>query len=353
MGSSIAAGFRFDEIRIGSLIYLFALMPVASAIIILQLFVPTAEVARIIATEYPRIETPNPQIYLLYLTSDVVHIIVATLVIFILRRRLRENISPTKLQAFERAIYFFIVLTVALFLISDSLSPNLATLSHARVYKILEHSPLFSPYFKAIPGDLVVGRSFPGPYFFSILPGGLIILGLIVAVLTCFMLGRDLWFVTNSLRPRPTASKRKELDARLTASKREELDARIRGFQNYFYALSAVLITSSISTGLYFRLPLTTIAPGDAYASFRDVSTAMTICWGVTFSLTMFVMCFYPYFRIQKDLRALLKESKVANDIELQRWLDDIKKDYVVQSNLTPLLSMFLPAAVALLSRFI
>jgi hypothetical protein len=341
MGSSIVSGFRFEEIKMGSLIFVFALVPVASAIILLQLFVPTAEVARIIATEYPRIATPNPQIYLLYLTSDSVHIIVATLVILMLRRRLRENLSRPKQQALERAIYLFIVLTVGLFLISDSLSFNLAALSHARVYKILEHSPLFSPYFKLFPGDLVGGRSFPGSYLFSILPGGLIILGLIVAVLTCFMLGRDLAFVRNSLK------------ARLTASKREELDARIRAFQNYFYALSAVLITSSISTGLYFRLPLTTIAPGDAYASFRDVSTAMTVCWGVTFSLTMLVMCFYPYFRIQKDLRALLKESKVANDTELKRWLEDIKKDYVVQSNLTPLLSMFLPAAVALLSRFI
>ena len=337
---SIVAAFDFDDVKIGSCIVLFALVPVVSTIVILQVFVPTAEVARIIATEYPRIETPNPQIYLLYLTSDVVHVIVATLVILILRRRLREDISIPKQTALERAIYLFIGLIVGLFLISDSLSPNVAALSHARVYKILEHSPLFSPYFKLIPSDLV-GRSFPSLYLFSILPGGLIILGLIVAVVTCFMLGRDLTFVRNSLK------------ARLTASKREEIDARIRTFQNYFYALSAVLVTSSISTGLYFRLPLTTIAPGEAYASFRDVSTAMTICWGVTFSLTMLVMCFYPYFRIQKDLRARLKESKVAYDTELQQWLEDIRKDYVVQSNLTPLLSTFLPAAVALLSRFI
>lgn len=341
MASWIVARFSFEEIKLGSLIYLFALVPVMSTIIILQFFVPTAEVARIIATEYPRIETPNPQIYLLYLTASVVHVIVATLVILILSRRLREDISPPKLQALERAIYLSIVLTVGLFLISDSLRPNLAALSHDRVYKILEHSPLFSPYFISIPGDFVGHRSFPGLYLFSILTGGQIILGLIVAVLTCFTLGRGLAFVGNSL------------NARLTARKRKELDARIRALHNYFYALSAVLMTSSISTGLYFRLPLTTIAPGDAYASFRDVSTAMTICWGVTFSLTTLVIGFYPYFRIQKDLRSLLKESKVAKNIELQRLLEDINKDYVVQSNLTPLLSMFLPAAVALLSRFI
>ena len=239
MPSSIAALFSFEEIKLGSLIYVFALVPVVSAIIILQFFLPTAEVARIIATEYPRIETPNPQIYLLYLTASVVHVVVSTLVIFILSRRLREDISPTKEQARGRVIYLFIALTVGLFIISDAIRPNLAGLSHDRVYKILEHSPLFSPYFISIPGDFVGHRAFPGLYLFSVLTGGQIILGLTVAVLTCFMLGRGLAFVANSL-------------AGLNASKRRELDERIRTLRNYFYALSAVLMTSSISTGLYF-----------------------------------------------------------------------------------------------------
>lgn len=112
-------------------------------------------------------------------------------------------------------------------------------------------------------------------------------------------------------------------------------------------------MTSTIATGLFFRLPLTSIAPGDAYGSFRDLSNAMTICWGVTFSLTMLAMCFYPYFRIQKDLRTLRIESRVANDTELTRWLDDIQKEYVVYTNVKSLLTIFLPAVVAVLSRFI
>jgi hypothetical protein len=112
-------------------------------------------------------------------------------------------------------------------------------------------------------------------------------------------------------------------------------------------------MTSTIVTGLFFQLPLTTIAPGEAYTSFRDVSTAMTMCWGVTFSLTMLAMWFYPYFRIQNDLRILQRESKVNNDAELARWLDDLRKEYVVYTNVKSLLSIFLPAIVAVLSRFI
>jgi hypothetical protein len=35
------------------------------------------------------------------------------------------------------------------------------------------------------------------------------------------------------------------------------------------------------------------------------------------------------------------------------RWLDDIQKEYVVYTNVKSLLSIFLPAVVAVLSRFI
>lgn len=339
--SSIAARFYFEELKIGILIFLLMLVPVTTVITLLQLFVPTAEVNRIIAVEYARTGAPNPDMYVFYLISAVAHVIVATLVIIMLRRRLRENISEPKRQALEIGTYSFVVVIVGLFVICDFLHPVLARLSHERIYRMIEHSPLFSPYFKSFPGALVGSSSFPGFYLFSILSGGLIILGLIVIVLTCFNLGRDLAFVRNSI------------NTQLTASKREDLDTKIQAFHNYFYILSAVLMTSTIATGLFFRLPLTSIAPGDAYNSFRDLSTAMTICWGVTFSLTMLAMCFYPYFRIQKDLRTLRIESMVANDTQLTRWLDDIQKEYVVYTNVKSLLTIFLPAVVAVLSKFI
>jgi len=335
--SSIAAKFHFEELKVGALIFFLMLVPVTSVIALLQLFVPTAEVNRIISIEYARTVAPNPEMYVFYLIAAVAHVIVSMLVILTLRRRLRENISEPKRQALEMGAYSFVVLLVGLFLISDSLDPVLARLSHERIYRVIESSPLFSPYFRSFPG----ASSFQGFHLFSLLSGGLIILGLIVIVLTCFNLGRDLVSVRNSI------------NTELTASKRQDLDTKVQAFHNYFYILSAVLMTSTIATGLFFRLPLTTIAPGEAYGSFRDLSTAMTICWGVTFSLTMLAMCFYPYFRIQKDLRTLRIESIVASDTELTRWLDDIQKEYVVYTNVKSLLTIFLPAVVAVLSRFI
>jgi len=338
---SLAARFYFQELRLAIFIFLIMLVPVMSVMTLLQIFVPTAEVNRIVAIDYPIADAPNPEMYVFYLTSAVAHVIVAMLVIIMLRRRLRENISEPKRRALEYGMYSFIAVIVGLFVFCDSLNTVLGRLSHERIYRVMERSPLFSPYFRSFPGALLGSSSFPSLYLFSILSGGLIILGLIVIVLTCFNLGRDLVVVRN------------DINAELTASKRKDLETKIRGFHNYFYILSAVLMTSTIATGFFFRLPLTTIAPGDAYDSIRDVSTAMTICWGVTFSLTMLAMCFYPFFRIQKDLRILRTQSKVTNDTELTRWLDDIQKEYVVYTNVKSLLSIFLPAVVAVLSRFI
>jgi len=338
---SLAPRFYFEEFRLAIFIFLLMLVPVMSVMTLLQIFVPAAEVSRIIVMDYRTADAPNPEMYVFYLTSAVAHVIVAMLVIIMLRRQLRENISEPKRRALEFRMYLFIAVIVGLFVVCDSLHTVLGRLSHERIYRVMERSPLFSPYFRSFPGALVGSSSFPGFYLFSILSAGLIILGLIVIVLTCFNLGRDLVVVRNDIK------------TGLTANKRQDLETKIRGFHKYFYILSAVLMTSTVATGFFFRLPLTSIAPGDVYGSFRDVSTAMTICWGVTFSLTMLAMCFYPFFRIQKDLRILRTQSKVTEDAELMRWLDDIQKEYVVYTNVKSLLSIFLPAVVAVLSRFI
>lgn len=339
--SSIAARFYFPEIRIGISIFLLTLVPVTIVMMLLQVFVPAAEVNRIIAIEYPRTVAPNPEIYVFYLISAVAQVIVTILVIIMLRRRLRENISEPKRKALEFGAYSFVVVILAVFVIGDHVDPVLARLSHERIYRVLEHSPLFSAYFRSFPGMLVGSSSLPGFYLFSCLSATGIILALVVVVLTCFNLGRDLAVVSNAI------------NNQLSESEKQDLETKIEAFQGYFYILSAVLMTSTIGTGLFFRLPLTSIAPGEAYGSFRDLSTAMTICWGVTFSLTMLMMCFYPYFRIQKDLRTLRRDGMVANDTEFTRWLDDLQKEYVVYTNLKSLLTIFLPALVAVLSRFV
>jgi hypothetical protein len=341
MMRSIVARFYFEEIKIGIFIFLLTLVPFTIVTMLLQIFVPTAEVNRIIAIEYSRTPAPNPEIYIFYLISAVAQVIVTTLVIIMLRRRLRENISEPKRQAIEIGVYSFVVVILVMFVIGDSLDPVLARLSHERIYRLLEHSPLFSPYFRSFPSVLFGSSSFPGIYLFSCLSGIGIILALVVIVLTCFNLGRDLAVVRNAI------------NEPLSESEKEDLDTKILAFHSYFYILSAVLMTSTIGTGLYFRLPLTSIAPGEAYNSFRELSTAMTICWGVTFSLTMLMMCFYPYYRIQKDLRSLRRDGKLTNDTELTRWLDDLQKEYVVYANVKSLLTIFLPALVAVLSRFV
>jgi hypothetical protein len=43
----------------------------------------------------------------------------------------------------------------------------------------------------------------------------------------------------------------------------------------------------------------------------------------------------------------------VANATELTRWLDDLHREYLVYTNVKSLLTIFLPALVAVLSRFV
>lgn len=341
MMRSIIARFYFEEIKLGIVIFFLTLLPFMIVTVLLQFFVPIAEVNRIVATEYSIAATPKPEMYIYYLISAVAQVVVTMLVIIMLRRRLRENISEPKRKAVELGVYLFVVLILAMFVIGDSLDLALARLSHERVYRVLEHSPLFSTYFRSFPGVLVGSSSFPGIYLFSMLTGIGIVLALIVVVLTCFNLGRDLAVV------------RKAIDSPPSESEKQDLDTKIQAFHSYFYILSAVLMTSTIGTGLFFRLPLISIAPGEAYGSFRELSTAMTICWGVTFSLTMLMMCFYPYYRIHKDLRILRRDGKITNDTELTVWLDDLQREYVLYANVKSLLTIFLPALVAVLSRFV
>jgi hypothetical protein len=329
--------FQFEELRVGAIVFVLMLLPVGGVMAVLQLFVPTKEVQRIVSTTYAIDPAPRLQLYVFYLTAAVAHVIVTALVITFLRKGLQQNISATKHGAITLGVYSFSALIIGLFLISAYLNPVLSTLSHERVYAVLERSPLFAPYFAPVSLRGLV----PSFYRFSVVPVSLIVLGLIVIVLTCFSVGRDVTVVTNSIRSRPTADKRRDIDL------------KIRSFHIYFYVLSSVLVTSTIATALFLKLPLTSIAAGDGYSAFSDLSNAMSVCWGITFSLTMLAMCFYPYFRIQRDLRALLKDSRITDDRELQQWITDIQQNYVIYANLKSLLAIFVPAAVGALSRFI
>ena len=176
MMRSLAARFYFEEIRISITIFLWTFVPAMFVMILLQIFVPTAEVNRIIAIEYSRTAAPTPELYIFYLTSAVAQVIVTVLVIIILRRRLRENISESKRKEVEIGVYSCVVVILAVFVIGDLFDPVLARLSHERVYKVLEHSPLFSPYLRSLPGVRI--------HLFSFLSAPGIILALIVIVLT-------------------------------------------------------------------------------------------------------------------------------------------------------------------------
>lgn len=324
--------FQFGEVQIGTVVFGLMLLPVSAVIAALEAFVPRAEIQRVVTANHELAGTPSLDLYVFYLTAAVAHIIVSVLVIAFLKRGLQADISATKEKAIRSSVRLASGVLIGLFLLVDYLQPALAQLSHGRVYAVLQNSSLFSPYFVT---------PIPAFHLFSLLPAGLIVLGLVVIVLTCFSVGRDLMFVSHSIRSGPTADKR------------NDIDLKIRSFHNYFYVLSSVLATSTIATTLFLKLPLTSMAPGTGYDSFDALSNAMSVCWGVTFSLTMLAMCFYPYFRVQRDLRVLINDAKVSEDIELQRWVADIQANYVIYTNVKSLISIFVPTAIGAMSPFV
>src|SRR6185437_11155852 len=114
MMPSIVAWFKLEEIKIGIRIFLLTLVPFALVALLLQLFVPAAEVNRIIAIEYSSIAAPNPETYIFYLISAVAQVVVTMLVIIMLRRRLRENISEPIRKAIEIGVYSFVVVILVM-----------------------------------------------------------------------------------------------------------------------------------------------------------------------------------------------------------------------------------------------
>jgi hypothetical protein len=328
--------YGLEEVRIASKTFIVMLVPVFSVLILLELFIPKASIVDKVDSNNIAVD-PNLKIYILYLTAAATHIILSIIVTLFLFRKLFRNNSNIKRRIILKRLILFILLIIFLFLISDSLQTNLALLSHERIYSYLTKSEYFNKYFQMIPSSHFLMRF----YIFSFIPFTLIVLGLIIIVLTCFNIGKDLAEVLDKIR----------IDSK--ESDREKFQNKISEFQNYLYILSFILATSTIATILFFQVPLTIIKDGEYYKSFQSVSLSMGICWGVVFSLTMFAMCLYPFFVIQKRLGTLIESSDVAGNENTKLWLEKLQENYLIYRNIKSMISVVTPVVISLLAQVV
>lgn len=333
--------FDFSEVKIGAYSFLIMLIPVSLFIIFLELFLSKEVIYEGIKSYTTVSEHFNDKGYILYLTASVSHIAISITVIIFFLNKLLKDISTVKRKIYLKWLLFFSFLMVLIYSIFDSIDINLALLSHERVYSILLNSEYFKFLFQPFPDSKLFDLKGIGFYYFSIIPFFLIFLGLLVIVLTCLNIGKDLNYVLN------------KISKGATNFDKQELQTRIDSFHNYIYTLSFVLITSTIATLLYFQLPLTTLKKGDIHTSFQEFASGIGICWGVIFSLTMLSMCLYPFIKVQKELRKSITDSDIINDKETKALLNDIQNNYIIFKNLKSLVSVMGPTIISILAQFL
>jgi hypothetical protein len=249
-----------------------------------------------------------------------------------------RNTSAPKTTVLKRfRVVVFLLLMLGVF-VADALHSNLALLSHERIFNVLSGAPSLSHLFRH---ELSFARyTVSVPTLFSILP--------VVGT------GAALWAMSTIIL---CASK--FLVEFQRADEGVEPNDRVAAFtdamealRSHFLALSLVLVTSTLGTVAFFRIPLGLLDAAERHA-FQSLSDAVSLVWGVTFSLTLVGLCVYPFIVLREQFEALQKDARITKNGDLGRWLRKNRVVLQVPANLQLVLSILSPATVAVLSHLV
>lgn len=93
----------------------------------------------------------------------------------------------------------------------------------------------------------------------------------------------------------------------------------IRTLQHAFYALSAVLITSTVTIMLFLMLPVAIAADPATTAALTSYAHAMTVFWGTVFTLTLAAIFAPAVHHLSRAARRHEMASKTPADVRV--WL--------------------------------
>jgi hypothetical protein len=229
-------------------------------------------------------------------------------------------------------------LAMSAVILADAAHSNLAVLSHQRIFSILSAEPTLAMLFHE---DIRVGHYRVGiPTVFSFFPVG--------AIATAFWATATLILgASKSLVEFQRARQSKDAKKQ-TAAFTEVLEA----LRSQFMALSLVLVTSTLATIAYLRTPLGLLGSAER-TGFKTVTDAVGLVWGVTFSLTVLAVCIHPFMVLRQHFVDLGKDADATDNELLGRWLRKNHAFLQVPANLQLLLSMLLPATVAVLANLV
>jgi hypothetical protein len=326
-------GVRFALRMIG-----FAFIPVVSVALVFEFLLPKQAVALTVTS--PAVVGHDLAPLFNYYVAWVAHVLISIGVGLGAARGAFKNTSPTQKAVLKRFRFVTFVIAMLAVILADAVHSNLAVLSHERIFNVLSAEPSLSLLFhyKVRIGQYRISV----PTLFSCFPIGAIAAAFwtTVTIILC---------ASKSLVEFHRAKHSKDPNKQ-TAAFTEALDA----LRSYFMALSLVLVTSTLATVAYVRTPLGLLGAAERNG-FKAVTDAVGLMWGVTFSLTVLAVYIHPFIVLRDRFAELSKdaEAEVSKDEVMSRWLRKNHAFLQVPANLQLLLSMLLPATVAVLANLV
>jgi len=268
-----------------------------------------------------------------YYISWVAHVLISLGVSLTAAQNAFRNTSVPKIRAMKRFRLMGFLVALFFVFLADAVHTKLAVLTHERLFAVLSAEQALSPLFRQ---DFVPLSTRPTGFSFFVVSGIAVALWATATIVLCASK-----FLAEFQQRKGEATPTDRI-----AAFTEALEA----LRSHFLALSLVLVTSTLGTVAYLRIPLGFLGPAER-GNFKLVSDAVGLIWGVMFSLTLVFLSIYPFIVLRKSFNALEMDSRGAKGEILRRWLRKNQDLLHVPANLQVVLSMLSPAAVAMLAN--
>lgn len=135
----------------------------------------------------------------------------------------------------------------------------------------------------------------------------------------------------------------------------ERLRSHARLLLHCFYALSAVLVTSTITASLFLRLPLSLFAADDSalYTALAEYTNALTTFWSAVYTLTLFSVFAVPVAVIYNRIyNHIIAEDQDLNE-SVNEWLKRHGIEFSVGGNIMNILTLIAPLLAGPFMEFV
>lgn len=284
-----------------------------------------------------------------YYTAWMAHMLVSVGVVFVGARSAYRDIAADRerIAKLKQFAWMAVLVTMFSLILLDALHCTLAVLSHERIFVVLSREPSLS---RLLRQKELLSEYILLPTEFSLFP--IVSIGAAVWATTTIIM-----CTSKTLVALERVEANAETDATTDAS--TKLTVRLAAFsdvletlRSHMLALSLVLVTSTFGTVAYLRTPLGLLADTDR-DDFKAISDALGLVWGVTFSLTLLALCVRPFSQLRAHFDKVGKDAHVMHSEVLDQWLKENRALLQVPANLQVVLSVLLPATVAVVTNLV